>query len=292
MNINIKNSATSKSRHYITSHDGTVIGYESLGKGPGLILVQGAMGTVQNYYELACYLSGHFNVYLLERRGRGLSPKPYESHHSITDDVSDLRSLLDHTGAEYLFGLSSGAMIVLAALMDGVAVTKAVVYEPPFYLDGMPLPLIQIFNNQVEAGLLADALLTAGRIVELSPAHLHALPLWVRRLGAKFALMTNAGWPKGYASLKALIPAMRYDFNIVASMNEQFQQLRNIRQEVLLMGGNNSPDYLKNALAAMELELPNSRCIRLAGADHSAPWNEDLSGMPSLVAHFLKSYFQ
>ncbi|WP_226507191.1 alpha/beta hydrolase [Pseudomonas sp. MWU16-30317] len=292
MNAKVVDTPKSRSRRYITSPDRTVIGYESIGEGPGLVLVQGAMGTVQNYYQLADCLAAHFKVYLPERRGRGISPKPYEKHHCIADDVADLRSIVDETGAEYLFGLSSGAMIVLAALMDGICVTKAVVYEPPFYLEGMAIHLVRHFNHQIEVGRYADALVTAAKIVGLGSPCLNSIPLWLQRLGARFALMTNAGRPDGYVSIKTLVPAMRYDFNIVLTMNEQIQNLRNIRQEVLLMGGDKSPGYLKNALTALELVLPDTKRINLAGADHSTPWNTDLSGRPLLVAQCLISYLR
>ena len=60
----------------VTSRDGTQIGYTQVGHGPGLILVQGALGTAHNYRDLADALSSDFTVYTPDRRGRGMSPKP------------------------------------------------------------------------------------------------------------------------------------------------------------------------------------------------------------------------
>jgi hypothetical protein len=37
----------------VTSNDGTTIGYRQYGRGPGVILVRGAMGTAHNYDQLA-----------------------------------------------------------------------------------------------------------------------------------------------------------------------------------------------------------------------------------------------
>lgn len=62
------------------------------------------------------------------------------------------------------------------------------------------------------------------------------------------ALLTNGGRPARYASLGELLRAMRYDFNVVASINERRHELRTINQPLLLLGGDSSPDYLKNAL--------------------------------------------
>jgi hypothetical protein len=48
----------------VISKDGTVIGYRQIGSGPAIVLVQGAMGTVANYDELARNLAEDFTVYL------------------------------------------------------------------------------------------------------------------------------------------------------------------------------------------------------------------------------------
>jgi pimeloyl-ACP methyl ester carboxylesterase len=275
----------------VVSHDGISIGYQSLGDGPGIVLVQGAMGTAVNYRQLALALSDRFKVYLPDRRGRGMSPRPYSAQHSIQDDVEDLRCVLEHTGARYLFGLSSGAMIVLEGLRSELPVDRAAVFEPPFYLDGMAVELIQHFNTQVESGQLAGALVTAMRIVRLGPPLLQFVPQWLLGIGTAYALRADSRRSTPYARLSEMIPAMRYDFNVVAGMNHHLHDLRTVKMQVLLMGGDRSPDYLKNALLALKKTLPNAECIELAGADHSAPWNTDLKGMPAQVGSVLKDFF-
>jgi pimeloyl-ACP methyl ester carboxylesterase len=275
----------------VISRDGTAIGYRAFGSGPGVMLVQGAMGTALNYQQLALAMADRFTVYVPDRRGRAMSPLPYSAQHTIGDDVEDIRSLLRQTGARYLFGLSSGAMIVLECLRKDLLVERAAVFEPPFYLDGMASHLIQRFNGQVERGQLADALATVLRIVRLGPPLLLSAPEWLQRIGARLALRTNAGRPAHYASLTELIPAMRYDLNVVAEMNGRLQALLGMDKRVLLMGGDRSPDYLKNALAALKVMLPNAESVQLAGVDHSAPWNADVGGKPLLVGGVLKAFF-
>ena len=54
----------------VTSRDGTQIGYRQIGSGPGVVLVQGAMGTARNYDELARLLAKDFTVYVPDRRGQ------------------------------------------------------------------------------------------------------------------------------------------------------------------------------------------------------------------------------
>ena len=97
----------------VVSKDGTNIGYTVTGQGPGLILVQGAMGTAHNYRDLAQALSSDFTVYTPDRRGRGMSPKPFTPGHKIQRDVEDIEALCRHSEATSIFGLSSGAVIFL-----------------------------------------------------------------------------------------------------------------------------------------------------------------------------------
>ncbi|WP_225032154.1 alpha/beta fold hydrolase [Paraburkholderia sp. XV] len=275
----------------LTSSDGTSIGYESFGDGPGVVLVQGAMGTARNYHQLALAMSDRFTVHVPDRRGRGLSPRPYDAQHSIQKDVDDIRVLLKHTGAQFLFGLSSGAVIVLESLRRGIPVERAAVYEPPFYLGGMATHLVARFNTQVERERLDDALATAMRIVGLGPRILQFVPHRLLRLVAASALRVDDRRSTSYASLRELIPAMRYDFNVVSGMNEHLHDLRAVSTPVLLIGGSRSPDYLKKALVALRATLPYCECIELAGADHSSPWNEDLNGKPKLLASVLVQFF-
>lgn len=47
---------------HVLSADGTRIGFERLGAGPGLVLVQGAMGTAYTYRQLAQALADSFTV--------------------------------------------------------------------------------------------------------------------------------------------------------------------------------------------------------------------------------------
>ncbi len=73
------------------------------------------MADVHAYRELALALSASFTVITAGRRGPGISPCPYTADHSIARDVEDLDAVMAATGATKLFGLSSGAVIVLEA---------------------------------------------------------------------------------------------------------------------------------------------------------------------------------
>jgi pimeloyl-ACP methyl ester carboxylesterase len=276
----------------VTSADGTRIGYRQIGHGPGIVVVQGAMGTAYNYDQLARAMAADFTVYLPDRRGRGMSPLEYRPGHSIRKEVEDLDGLLRETGAHFVFGLSSGAVIALEAARVLPSIRKAVLYEPPFYLQGISHDLIARFNREVVERDLAAALVTVNQIVKLAPAPLNLVPRPLLELATTILLRRDERKGAGkYASLRELIPSMRYDFKVVAEMDGKIQSFRAVKTEILLLGGARSPAYLKNALAALEQVLPNAQRNELPGLDHSGPWNSDRGGNPELVAQTLCGFF-
>jgi pimeloyl-ACP methyl ester carboxylesterase len=275
----------------VVSADGTQIGFRKIGHGPGLVLVQGAMGTAWNYDELASALSSSFTVYLPDRRGRGMSPLSYAPTHVIDRDVEDLEALLLHSGARFVFGLSSGAIITLAATAALPAIVKAAIYEPPFSPKGISPRLVRRFNREVTRGRLADALLTAGKIVKLARL-LRFIPRFVGRFATGATLKREARSGSGqYAPLRLLIPAMRYDFKVVATVGGNAHDYTTLDKPILLLGGDRSPKYLTEALIDLDGILPNADIIEFKGLDHSGPWNADRGGQPELVASALRNFF-
>lgn len=277
----------------VTSMDGTRVGFAQLGDGPGVVLVQGAMGTAANYLELSRFLSRSFTVYVPDRRGRGMSPREYSPDHSIQRDVEDLHCLLSHTGAQFVFGLSSGAVIALEASRTLSQIRKVALYEPPFQPNGMPKEMIARFNLEVSEGRPSAALVTAMTLVRLGPPWLRALPRPLLQLFVARSLVKESRNQdmERYAPLRELLAAMRYDFNIVAAMADSIGAFRHVEAQVLLLGGSRSPRYLKEALASLEHVLPQAHRIAFEGLDHSAPWNRDRGGDPQRIAGALLEFF-
>src|SRR5690348_5499419 len=85
---------------FVTSKDGTKIGYRRYGQesgGSGVVLLHGSMSSGHNHEQLALALADAFTVYLPDRRGRDLSG-PYPKDFSIQTEVDDLHALLTETG--------------------------------------------------------------------------------------------------------------------------------------------------------------------------------------------------
>jgi pimeloyl-ACP methyl ester carboxylesterase len=133
---------TASASHYktgfVTSADGTRIGYRQLGKGPGVIALHGGMQAAQHLMRLAESLSEEFTVYLPDRRGRGLSGphgNGFSPGYGIKSECEDVAALLEASGARNIFGLSSGAIVALRSALTMPAIQKMALYEPPFSID-------------------------------------------------------------------------------------------------------------------------------------------------------------
>jgi pimeloyl-ACP methyl ester carboxylesterase len=140
----------------IISEDGTKIAYDKVGKGPAVILVEGALATREAATPLAELLASHFTVYSYDRRGRGDSTdtKPY----SAEKEVEDIEGLIDAAGGTaYVYGQSSGGALALeAAISLGDKVKKLALYEAPYDSSEAGIKVWRAFKTKLTELLAAD----------------------------------------------------------------------------------------------------------------------------------------
>ena len=280
----------------VISKDGTNIGYRQYSHGPGVVLVQGAMGFADNYSALAEALSNTFTVYVPDRRGRGMSPLLYNMNHTIQRDVEDLEALMIKTASHNVFGLSSGAVISLTAAIGTSTIHKLAVFEPPLY-NGRSLPTAELarFNKAITDGNIAAALTAAGKAVDFVPM-LKYIPNWLLNFFTNRILASEVKQPAGNEpTLSEITLTLQYDFQIIAEMHGALKRWSPIQAEVLLLGGGKSPKFLKTDLDALEKVLPHVRRVTFAELGHAASWNYDKqrnpTGNPKMVAEELSRFF-
>src|SRR5712691_458696 len=189
----VNNQSTTTAREHsttgsLTSQDGTTIGYRQLGHGPGIVLVQGAMGSAHNFMQLAGALSDTFTVYVPDRRGRGLSGLPYSKDYSIQKEVEDVDALLAKTGAHSVFGLSSGALISLQAALTLPAIHKAAIFEPPLFINGAPTAVLPRLEKEIAQGKVAAALITGMKATQMGPPIFNVIPRFLLELLTNMAM--------------------------------------------------------------------------------------------------------
>ena len=108
---------------FVTSKDGTRIGYSVVGSGPEIVLVDGALCWRASGPSgpLAEQLKDRFTVYTYDRRGRGESgdTQPF----STARELEDIAALIDMVGGHAsLLGYSSGSVVALEAAASGLPV--------------------------------------------------------------------------------------------------------------------------------------------------------------------------
>lgn len=271
--------------HTVTSTDGTIIGYRQLGSGAGLILVHGGMMGSQNFMKLGHALADTFTVYIPDRRGRGLSGS--HGNYGLEREAEDMSAVVRITGAANIFGLSSGAIVTLQTALNEPAIENVILYEPPIPVGGYdPTRWVGQYNKEIAQGKFGAALLTVADGTN-GPTLLTRLRFITAPL-LNFAIRADMKNVKGDdVSLKDLILTMRYDSQAVVQSTGSIERAKELRANVLLLGGSKSPGYLKAALDALQATLPQATRVKLEGVGHLSA---DNGGRPRLVAQELKKF--
>ena len=254
-------STTTTETLFATSADGTRIAYEVTGSGPALVLVDGALchrdfGPARPTAEA---LSGAFTVHVYDRRGRGESGAG-ESPYSLEREIEDLVAVIEAAGGRAsLLGFSSGAALVLEAVRSGVPVERLATYEAPFILDGTHRPndprLRERMQGLVDAGRRGDA-----------------VKLFMRTVGAPAFMIAMMRLMPVWKKLTAVAHTLPYDLAIVLP-HEQGRPLPDgyydaVTVPALVMAGGKSPEYMRNAQAAIADAVPGARHEVLPGQTH------------------------
>jgi pimeloyl-ACP methyl ester carboxylesterase len=272
---------------FVHSEDGTRIGYRRMGRGPALVLVHGGLQSSGSFTQLGEALSDVFTIYIPDRRGRGLSG-PHGDGYSMKTEVEDLQALLDHTSAQSVFALSSGALITMQCALTRPSLHRIALYEPPLDVGTRPSPRdwVPAYEKALAGGNLAGAM--AAIIKGTGDREfLTGLPLFVLRFMFGFA-MRHYQPTDDQLSLRDLVPTMHFDAKLIAEMAGRLESFRALRTETLLLGGTKSATYLTAAVDALSTTLPNCRRSEFPGLGHIAADNH---GMPLRVAATLRHYF-
>jgi len=287
----MSNRNKSYTTNSVTSKDGTKIGYRQMGSGPGIILLHGGVNASQHFMKLGAALSDAFTVYIPDRRGRGLSG-PYGKDYSIKREVEDLDALRTKTGAYYLFGASTGALIILQSTLTVPGIRKIALYEPLLYVNKSDMDkfnaMIRRYDKEVSEGKLAAAMVAASKTDDPTSA-IAKVPSFLLLILFTLILRIDAMIVKGDdVQLKDLMPTLDYDIELVNETEGKLENFREVSVEVLLLGGSKSELMLKDSLDALRNVLPHVNRIELPGLDHKSAMN---SGKPKRIAQELRRFF-
>jgi pimeloyl-ACP methyl ester carboxylesterase len=281
---------------HVTSRDGTRIMYHRSGDGPAVVLVHGGVQAAQNFGRLAALLAHRFTVFVPDRRGRGQSG-PHGDLYCMARECEDLDALLTESKASSVFGLSSGALIVLAAARALPAIRRAALYEPPLQLEEsiqewVPRLDAELARDDVGAALVTIMKGTGDRgLLDLLPRFL-LVPFFRLALAAQARQLRRQaqaqGQPSEELSIASLVRTMHYDAMLVRELAGQLESFGELSAEVLLLGGDRSRAYLTASLTALAKVLPQARRVEFTGVGHLAA---DNGGRPEVVARELEAFF-
>jgi pimeloyl-ACP methyl ester carboxylesterase len=271
----------------VESKDGTTIGYRQFGKGSGVILVHGGVKTSQDFMKLGKALSNSFTVYLPDRRGRGLSG-PHGDGFSVDKEVEDVQAIVAKTGARNIFGLSTGALVVLRTARVTPSLDHVVLYEPPFSIHGsVPIAWLDRYEQELARGKPSAALVTAMKGMQTMRMFVK-MPRFVLVPFLSLVMLAQGEGKPDDVPIRALVPTLRYDVQIVKEMSDTLHEYADLSTRFLLLGGNKSPAFLRMALDHLERTIPHVERVTIPGLGHDGPEDD---GRPDLVAQHLKQHF-
>ncbi len=279
----------------VTSNDGTTISYRQVGHGPGIVMLHGAMESSQSHMQLAKELADAFTVYLPDRRGHNLSGA-IRKDYNMQKEVDDLDALLTKTDTHNIFGVSAGGIICLQAALKRLAIQKVAVYEPALIVNhSISTDFLPRYDREVAEGKTAAALITGMLGGQLGPSFMNRMPRWFLEFVTTRSMKSEDKSAKSDdVTMRMLAPTLHYDFQLVAEMAETVENFKAVDADVLLLGGSESPAWLKLALNVLEKVLPRVKRVEFPGLNHGS--SSDLSATnrdshPEIVAQEMRHFF-
>jgi len=243
----------------VTSKDGTTIAFDQIGKGPVVILVDGALqyrAFDQGMAELADLLSKHFTVIHYDRRGRGDSTD--SQTYELERELEDIESIINEAGGSaFLYGISSGAALALeAAIKLPDKIKKLVMYEAPYNDDDNARKSWKEYRQKlmelVKQGRKRDAVGHFMMLVGMSPDQLegmHQHPMW--------PLWEAVGLTLAYDAI-----AMGEDSSLPT------KRAAKVAVPTLVMNGSQSFPFMHDTAVALARAIPNAKHRTLEGQTH------------------------
>jgi pimeloyl-ACP methyl ester carboxylesterase len=264
------------------SEDGTVVEYQSLGDGPGLVIVGGVLSDGSSYLALAAALADEYTVHVIERRGRAGSG-PQRPGHSIHDECADLIAVATATGSRAAFGHSFGGLVVLETARRQSIFDELFVYEPGIPVRGqLTARWLDGYQQRLETGDRRGAFAWMVKQAGFAPGPLAAMPLWYVRVMLRLAIR-GPKWQRMDRLLEANLIEHRLQATLDAPNLDRFAT---ITARTVLMGGVKSPAEISgpllNELAGV---IKNSTVVILPRLGHLAPEDHPGRVAATLFAH-------
>ncbi|TMR24280.1 alpha/beta hydrolase [Nonomuraea turkmeniaca] len=249
------------------SADGTEIAFTSIGSGPAIVIINGAMsyrGSHPTEGTVAQGLAARHTVITYDRRGRGESgptDPALAATEAVQAEVADVAALIDHAGGTAaVLGFSSGGVLALEAVRAGLPITALVLWEPPFLVSADRAPLAAGYRERVQQAL-ADG--RPGDAVALFLTEPCAVP-------AEFVEPMRA--EPYWAGMEQIAPSLPNDAAIMGDTMSgdpaRLQRYATVDVPMLVTYGDAGLPGFAHAATALAGVLPNATARELPGKDH------------------------
>jgi pimeloyl-ACP methyl ester carboxylesterase len=244
----------------VISADGTPIAFTRVGRGPAVILVDGALCHREfgPMGKVGAELKDRFTVYTYDRRGRGHSGDA--PSYDPAREIEDLAALIEEAGGRvHVCGVSSGAALSLEAARRGLPIDRLALYEAPFIVDASRAPVPE---DYVAKQLQAIAVGKPG----------DAVGRFMRIVGAPAVMVAVMRFMPVWSKLKKVAHTLPYD----AAFTDEFQKGKplpagrwaSVSVPTAVIDGGKSPAWMRNANAAVASAIPGSTYRTLPGQTH------------------------
>jgi len=249
----------------VSSADGTPICYQTIGTGPDLIVLGGALRTSEDYLPLASALARSFTVHLVERRGHGTSG-PQGSQYALGKEVEDFLAVQAETGARLAFGHSYGGLVILETARSFHVFDRIAVYEPGVPVAPVPTGWMSPYRERLAAGDPYGAFAHFIRGSGGAPAFMAKLPYWYLR----FALRIGFRGPS-WQRMRPLLQANLAEHEQIAAQQGRLAEFAAVTAPVLLLCGSRTARAGRAEFDALRDTLANATLETLNGLNHFGP---------------------
>ena len=264
----------------VTSADGTPVEYLTVGSGPPVIVIPGALAVASDLTALAALLAQRHTVHVVQRRGRGGSG-PQGERYGIERECEDVEAVRARTGARLIFGHSFGGLVALRAACGGTPFDAVAVYEPGVSVSGsIPVDWIDRAHQEVAAGADLEAFITF--VSGVNPEQTGRLPRWLLRLILRRAI------PR--AELRqnlALMPQAISEHAVVGQLDGRLADYREVAAATLIMRGKGRGTSRQAvALTRLAATIPRAETVTFPKLGHFAPERQ-----PDVIARSVLGFF-
>jgi len=255
-------STATDTTHAVLSQDGAKISYLTMGSGPSVLVIPGALSMAADYAAFASALAEHFTVHIIERRGRGKS-SPQGDDYSMIKEREDVFALQQKTGASLLVGHSFGGLVALEVARNNPSLTKLAVYEPGVSIDGsIPMDWMSGYEKKLAEKKYLDAFVEFS--LGVGPERARNTPPWLMKLLLPLFLSSHER-----KLMLGLLPENLREHQEVARLDSSYENYREIAADVLLMyGGKSNTTWVDLSMKRLAVALPRSETKEFPKLDH------------------------